>query len=207
MTDRQRAEPCPQCHCGTDVHSLSGLVALARSQPAPQYPGELAARQRYAAPARPRPGPARQSGWAAKPRASGAPEPQPGDGPGQPPAAWFSQGGEPVIRPARAGAPGSGIGDAVASVTMGAAARLLGRRFARRAQQTFTERVIPAAAEREEAMYREQDAIAERYPELRACLTDQVFFLPGGSRVLPMPRTGMLTLEQSDALVTHLRQP
>jgi hypothetical protein len=33
-----------------------------------------------------------------------------------------------------------------------------------------------------------------------------VIFLAGGSRVLPMPHlTGMLTVEQSDALATSLR--
>jgi hypothetical protein len=55
-------------------------------------------------------------------------------------------------------------------------------------------------------MLREQIAIAERYPDLRACLTDNVIFLAGGSRVLPMSslRRG-LTLEQADAAVAQLR--
>ena len=55
-------------------------------------------------------------------------------------------------------------------------------------------------------MLREQIAIAERHPDLRACLTDQVVFLAGGSRVLPMAGLiGKLTVEQSDALVAQLR--
>ena len=48
--------------------------------------------------------------------------------------------------------------------------------------------------------------VLERHPDLRACLTDQVVFLAGGSRVLPMAGLiGRLTLEQSDALVAQLR--
>ena len=53
---------------------------------------------------------------------------------------------------------------------------------------------------------RPRAAIAERHPDLRACLTDQVVFLDGGSRVLPMAGLiGRLTLQQSDALVGQLR--
>ncbi len=55
-------------------------------------------------------------------------------------------------------------------------------------------------------MLREQIAIAERHPDLRACLTDKVIFLAGGHRVLPMASvTGRLTVEQSDAVVARLR--
>jgi hypothetical protein len=55
-------------------------------------------------------------------------------------------------------------------------------------------------------MLREQIAIAERYPDLRACLTDKVVFLAGGQRTLPMPSdlTG-LTMAQADAIVARLR--
>ena len=67
------------------------------------------------------------------------------------------------------------------------------------------ERVVPAMAARQEAMLREQIAIAERHPDLRACLTDQVIFLAGGSRVLPMSSLSRgLTLEQADAMVAQL---
>jgi hypothetical protein len=55
-------------------------------------------------------------------------------------------------------------------------------------------------------MLREQVAIAEKYPGLRACLTDQVVFLAGGSRVLPMAGlTGTITLAQADAVVARLQ--
>ena len=55
-------------------------------------------------------------------------------------------------------------------------------------------------------MLREQVAIAEKYPGLRACLTDQVVFLAGGSRVLPMAGlTGTITVAQADAVVARLQ--
>jgi hypothetical protein len=101
----------------------------------------------------------------------------------------------------------------VAGIVMGAAAKFAGRAISRRLKRAYDERVAPAMAARQqamagrqEAMLREQIAIAERYPELRACLTDQVIFLAGGSRMLPMSSvTGGITLEQADALVAQLR--
>jgi hypothetical protein len=91
-------------------------------------------------------------------------------------------------------------------VVLTAATRFIGRAIGRRVKRTYTERVQPALAANQEAMLREQIAIAERHPDLRACLTDQVIFLAGGSRVVPMAGViGRLTLEQSDALVAQLR--
>ena len=75
----------------------------------------------------------------------------------------------------------------------------------RRVQQAYTEQVAPAMAARQDAVLREQVAIAERHPDVRACLTDNVIFLAGGDRVLPMPRLDTLTAEQADALVAQLR--
>ena len=89
---------------------------------------------------------------------------------------------------------------------MDAATKFIGRAIGRRVKRAYEEKVVPAAAAKQEAMLREQIAIAERYPDLRACLTDNVIFLAGGSRVLPMSilRRG-LTLEQADAAVAQLR--
>jgi hypothetical protein len=105
------------------------------------------------------------------------------------------------------------VEDAVAGIVMGAAAKFAGRAISRRLKRAYDERVAPAMAARQqamagqqEAMLRDQIAIAERYPDLRACLNDQVIFLAGGSRVLPMPNlTSGITLEQADALVAQLR--
>jgi hypothetical protein len=61
-------------------------------------------------------------------------------------------------------------------------------------------------AGRQEGVLREQIAIAERYPDLRACMNDNVVFLAGGSRAVPVPNlTGGFTLEQADAVVAQLR--
>ena len=66
--------------------------------------------------------------------------------------------------------------------------------------------MLPAMAAKQDAMLREQIAIAERYPDLRACLTDNVVFLAGGSRVVPMSSLSRgFTLEQADAVVAQLR--
>ena len=65
--------------------------------------------------------------------------------------------------------------------------------------------MVPAVAAKQEAAMREQIAIAERYPDLRACLTDNVVFLVGGNRVVPMSSLRGFTLEQADAVVAQLR--
>ena len=103
---------------------------------------------------------------------------------------------------------------------MTAATKFIGRAIGRRVKRAYDERVAPAMAARQEAMagrqqgmagrqeamLREQIAIAERHPDLRACLTDQVIFLAGGGRVLPMSSiTGGITVDQADALVAQLR--
>ena len=87
------------------------------------------------------------------------------------------------------------------------AARFLAGAIGRRVQRTYEQRVLPAIAARQEALLHEQIAIAERHPDLRACLADQVIFLIGGARTVPLASvSGMLTLEQSDALVAGLRR-
>jgi hypothetical protein len=94
----------------------------------------------------------------------------------------------------------------VADIVMTAATKFIGRAIGRRVKRAYDERVAPAMAAKQEARLREQIAIAERHPDLRACLTDQVVFLAGGSRVLPMSSISRgITLEQADALVAQLR--
>ena len=89
---------------------------------------------------------------------------------------------------------------------MDAATKFIGGAIGRRVKRAYEERVVPAVSAKQDAMLREQIAIAERYPDLRACLTDKVVFLAGGSRVQPMPNlAGPFTVEQSDALVASLR--
>jgi hypothetical protein len=99
---------------------------------------------------------------------------------------------------------------------MDAATKFVGRAIGRRLKRAFDERVAPAMAGRleqmagrQDSMLREQIAIAERYPDLRACMNDNVAFLAGGSRAVPVPSsnlTGGFTTEQADALVAQLRK-
>jgi hypothetical protein len=230
----QSKDPCPQCRNTTAVHSMSELAAMARnSRPAQPNLGHLTGQQpgysappqnQYqpppASPSTAQPGysaePQPQGGYAAEPQPSWGAEPQPGWA-AEPQAGHGSNqqsrssSGRPIFDPtvlnqSLGEALGEGIEGAVAGVALGAAAKFLGRSLGRRAQQAYNEKIVPAMAQRQEAALAEQDAIAARYPDLRACLTDQVFFLAGGGRVIPMPRAGMLTLQQSDALVTQLRQ-
>jgi hypothetical protein len=226
VNDGQFGAVCPQCGSAAAVHSIGELAALARNQlgqPPGSGPGPQAGFD-----------PTPQAGYDPPPPGFGTPtsyDPPPPGGFGPPPPPGYqgppppgytgsarpgqpSQSG-PSSPSSRSGRPGDwpGLGDAAASledgvadVVLGAAARFVGRAISRRVQRTVSERVLPALAVRQEAMLREQIAIAERHPDLRACLTDQVVFLAGGHRVLPMPGlTGGFTVEQSDAVVARLR--
>jgi hypothetical protein len=98
------------------------------------------------------------------------------------------------------------LGDDIAGAAIGAAAKFIGRRIGRRVQQTMNERVLPTLAAKQQEMLQTQITIAQRHPDLRACLNDKVIFLAGGQRVLPMPNlAGPLTVEQADAMVAQLR--
>jgi hypothetical protein len=189
MTEGQAAAVCPQCGSAAAVHSIQELAALARGRMGGQPPGTPGAPQQgYAA--EPQQGPL--PGYAAEPRSGPLPGSQPGRSSGFP--------RNPI------GDGLSSIEDDIAGVALTAATKFIGRAIGRRMQRTLNERVQPALAAKQEAMLREQVAIAEKYPSLRACLTDQVVFLAGGSRVLPMAGlTGMITVAQADAVVARLQ--
>jgi hypothetical protein len=142
-----------------------------------------------------------QQGWAAEPQAG----PLPGPGGRQSytssmpstPAADYSGGGLSGLE--------SGLGDDIAGAVFGAAMRWAGRAAARKIGNKFNE-AVPAMMAKQEQMLRQQIAIAERHPDLRACMTDQVIFLDGGTRTAPFTSaTTTMTVEQSDALVAQLR--
>ena len=180
---------CPQCGSASGVHSIEELAAMARARLG-QIQGPGAGPQPgYAAGPQPGYG-AGQPGWAAEPQAG----PLPGRGGRQ---RSYSQ-------PSDIGGDLS-FGDDVAGAVLGMAGRFIGRSIGRRVQDKLAQQVVPAMAARQEAVLREQIAIAERHPDLRACLTDQVVFLAGGSRVMPMPNLANVTLEQADVLVARLR--
>jgi hypothetical protein len=168
------------------VHSIEELAAMARSQLSGQGQG-------FGGPP--------QQGFDAEPQQGPRPgyaqEPRSGYLPGR-------AGGWQGPAPIRTSSDGD-FGDDLAGLAMGAAARFLGGAISRRMQRTVTDRVVPAMMAKREEMLKQQIAIAERHPGLRACLTDMVIFLDGGSRVLPMPNLMTVTVEQSDALVAQLQ--
>ena len=95
---------------------------------------------------------------------------------------------------------------AIGEVVLGAATKALGGVIGRRMRRAFEEKVVPAMAARQESMARNRMSIAERHPDLRACLNDQVVFLAGGTRTIPLAQAmAVRTPEQSDALVAQLR--
>jgi hypothetical protein len=101
---------------------------------------------------------------------------------------------------------GDDIAGAAMGIAAGAAAKFIGRKIGRKVQAAMNDRVLPAMAARQQDVLQTQIAIAERHPDLRACLTDKVIFLAGGSRVLPMPNLASPpTIDQADALVAQLR--
>jgi hypothetical protein len=189
MTDGQAVAVCPQCGSAAAVHSIQELAAMAQGRLGGQPPGPAGAPQQGFG-AEPQQGPL--PGYAGEPRSGPPPGSQQGRGFGFP----RNAGGDVF----------SSLEDDVAGAAVAAAAKFIGRAIGRKMQRTYTERVQPAMAARQEAMLRERVAIAEKYPGLRACLTDEVVFLAGGSRVLPMAGlTGTITLEQADAVVAKLQ--
>ena len=189
MTDGQTAAVCPQCGSAAAVHSIQELAALAQGRMGGQPQGTPGAPQQ-GFDAEPQQGPL--PGYAGEPRSGPLPGSQAGRNSGFP----RNLGGDI----------GSSIEDDIAGAAVAAATKFIGRAIGRRMQRTLNERVQPALAARQEAMLRERTAIAEKYPDLRACLTDEVVFLAGGSRVLPMAGlTAAITLAQADAVVARLQ--
>ena len=121
------------------------------------------------------------------------------------PESWQSQ---PSRRPRSwdSGSAADTFEDAIGEAVLGAATKAIGRVIGRKMRQAYNERVAPAMAARQEAVLNDRAAIAQRHPDLRACLNDQVVFLVGGTRVLPLASAMQVrTVEQSDALVAQLR--
>ena len=168
------------------MHSINELADMARLQ-LNQAPGA--------------PNPAvPQQGWAAEPQAGSVPgrgyAGQPRSGPV--PGSWNRRSRDYGDIP-------DSVEGAIADVALGAAASFIGRAIKKRVERTVTQRVMPAVAANRETMLREQIAIAEKYPDICACVTDTVVFLAGGSRVVPMPNLATLNMQQADAIVAQLR--
>ena len=94
--------------------------------------------------------------------------------------------------------------DAIGEAVLGAATKAIGRVIGRKMRQAYNERIVPAMAARQESVLNERMAIAERHPDLRACLRDQVVFLVGGTRVLPLARHAVRTRRPAPAPAARL---
>lgn len=197
VTYQQMASACPRCGSTDAVHSIQELAALASSQLGQQLPGS--------------PG-AQTGGWAAEPQQGPVPgwaaEPQAGPPPGPRTAGGF---GGLRNRPFRdretryGETPLDALGEDIAGAAISAAAGFVGRAIGRRVERAMTQKVMPTLAAGRETMLRTQIEIAQRHPDLCACMTDDVIFLAGGSRVLPMPNLMAVTVEQADQMVAQLR--
>ena len=165
------------------------------------------------------PQPSQQPGYQAGPPSGQQPGYQGGPPPAQPPGyqpgpqpevlagpeSWQSQP-PPRRRVWDTGSAADSFEDAIGEAVLGAATKAIGRVIGRKMRQAYNERVAPAMAARQEAVLSDRVAIAQRHPDLRACLRDQVVFLVGGTRVLPLASAMRVrTVEQSDALVAQLR--
>jgi len=156
-----------------------------------------------ASPTEPRP--TQQPGYQAGPPPAEQPGYQAGPPPGYSSEPWQSQ--PPPRSPGwDSGSDASTLQDAVAEVVLGAMTKGIGRVIGRKMRQAYNERVAPAMAARQESVLRDRMAIAQRHRDLRACLNDQVIFLAGGTRTLPLASAVQVrTVEQADALVAQLR--
>ena len=108
---------------------------------------------------------------------------------------------------------GESIADEIGGAVVDAALGFAGRAIGRRMMKAFEERVMPTVQARAgQAMQQfgqqpsELNAIADRYPELRGCVRDQVIFVDGGMRTVVVRELSLpVTLAQADAVVARLR--
>jgi len=147
------------------------------------------------------------------PMPGGGPYQQPGagQGPGPYSEVWYGpeSGGGPAPGRGRDWSVNTSPDQEIANLVMGAAGRFIGKAIRNRMQRVAEERIIPTVNARAEQQRQQMAAIAERYPNLRACLRDQVIFLAGETRTVPLSEVPLqqVTLAQADALVARLRQP
>ncbi|HEX3193449.1 MAG TPA: hypothetical protein VHS30_27100 [Streptosporangiaceae bacterium] len=201
MTYGQAGAVCPQCGSAAAVHSVDELAAMARARLGQFGLGYQGPPQGYQPPRGYRPPPPPPP-----PPDYDNPTPPPGYTGQQRPNQWSStSSGSSQSSSSSSSSGNDSIEDAVAGLVMDAATKFIGGAIGRRVKRSYEERVVPAVAAKQDAMLREQIAIAERYPDLRACLTDNVVFLAGGHRVVPMSSLRGFTLEQADAVVAQLR--
>jgi hypothetical protein len=119
--------------------------------------------------------------------------------PGRPHAGWQDTDS------GMSGGSATDLAEDVAGEVLAEGMRLIGRAIGRRVRRSMEEKVMPALAAQAEAHMREQIEVAQRHPDLRACLDDQVAFLAGGHATAPLPDLQRVTVAAADALVAQLR--
>ena len=106
------------------------------------------------------------------------------------------------------------LGQGIADAVIGLAGNAVARRIGKRMRRMYEERIAPAldarmqqAQQNMASSVQDQALIAERYPDLRGCLRDQVLFLDGGNQqVVPVAEIRLpVTLAQADEIVARLR--
>jgi hypothetical protein len=181
----QQQDACPRCGSPAEVRSVQDLINMYGQAQGNAMPG---------------PGSYQQSGS--------------GPGPGPYAEPWYGpeSGSGPGPGPSSVGRDWSvntSPDQEIANIVLGAAGRFIGKAIKNRMQRVAEERVVPTLNARAEQQRKEMAAIAQRYPELRACLRDQVIFLAGGTSTVPLSQVSLpqVTLAQADAIVAQLRQP
>jgi hypothetical protein len=108
---------------------------------------------------------------------------------------------------------GDSVGDDIGAALVVTAFGFAGRALAKRMKRVYDANLAPAmeakAAQWQQQWERskaEQDQIVARYPELRGCMKDEVVFLDGGYKTVPVKELKVtVTLAQADAVVARLR--
>jgi hypothetical protein len=101
-------------------------------------------------------------------------------------------------------------GGAVIGAALGFAGRAVGKSVKKHAKEQAQAKAARAQAAKAEQQFAQaqadQDAIVARYPLLRTCTKDQVVFLDGGYRYVPISEMPVaVTLPEADAMVERLR--
>jgi hypothetical protein len=108
---------------------------------------------------------------------------------------------------------GDSVADDIGAALAVSALGFAGRALAKRMRRVYDAKLAPAMEakaaqwqQRWEHAKAEQDQIVARYPELRGCMKDEVVFLDGGYKTVPVKELKVpVTLAQADDVVARLR--
>lgn len=128
----------------------------------------------------------------------------------RPPADWQPSGRSGRDSALGESGGGADLGETVFEFTIAVTAQVLRRTVGHRLKQAYRQRLGPEIARARQASIRQQLQLAERHPDLRVCTVDQMVFVAGGSRAVPVSH---LFRQQTspdaaiDALAAELRAP